>query len=449
MAIEEVSLYEDIIRLSSGLEYGTRKVFECTLIVNDFQLRAMVVNSLTLNRDYRDSYGDNLIIEVMVSMGTYMHKIFPQRQRLRVQLKTTVMDCRGDIIDPDRAVSVDYYRATILDSKDPAVVDQSEESENIVYGDISNLEVVSLQLTDSILETTRQSSIQAIVRNSNLDSLIKALLRGDIFVSDNIEKVNGVIMTPSDNEIIYKQIILPPTSNIIDIIDWIQDYYGIYNNGLGVYLQSNFWYVFPLLQTEKFKEDDMSVTIVILPASKMPGSEKTFDFKDNHLVILGTGERDQIDNTDAEQRNVGNGVRYIDGDRVIDHYSTTTAGKTTIVKEDNILEYRSAERADGLNYIPFLDKIASVNHRSILSKLATTRENKITVSWENSEPNLLLPGMSVRYLYRENDVIKSITGVLINVLRRYAAIGEGILEEVQSSMSTLTILAQSEILEDG
>ena len=91
MAIEEVSLYEDIIRLSSGLEYGTRKVFECTLIVNDFQLRAMVVNSLTLNRDYRDSYGDNLIIEVMVSMGTYMHKIFPQRQRLRVQLKTCLL----------------------------------------------------------------------------------------------------------------------------------------------------------------------------------------------------------------------------------------------------------------------------------------------------------------------------------------------------------------------
>ena len=443
MAIEDYSVYEDLLKLADGPEYGTSKKFECTLIIDDYQLRAMSVNNYSYNRDYKESYSDSSIIEVLIPMGTYMSKIYPLRQKLMVKLKTTVVGKHGEEIDIDKGTSVQLFRATIVDSRDPSILDVNDESENINLGDTSTLMTIELQLTDIVLEAIRQIGFQSIVRDSDLESVIKCLLRGDSFIGDDIIKPLGVLMAPSDNTKVYKQIIFSPDLNLIEIPDWLQNNYGVYNNGLGVYLQKGFWFVFPLFQTEKFKEDDSSVTIVSMPPSKMTGSEKTFSFKDKHLVILATGDRDHFDNTDAMQRNIGNGYRYINGDKVIDDYSKVLDGNIVVPKKENIIEFKSINRADGKNYIPFLKDIATVNHPKVLSKIAKASSNTLTINWENSLPDLLIPGMRVRYLYRENYEVKTITGVLINVLQTYSAINEGLLQDTHSSMSILTILMQS------
>ena len=448
MAIEESSLYEDIIRLTDGPEYGTRKIFECTLIVDDFQVKVMSINSFVFNRDYKRSYGDSIVAEVMVPMGTYTTKIYPQRHRLKAQITSTIVDSRGDKISESEGCTTALYRATIIDSKNPSMVNVNEESESPELGDISTLYELSLQLTDNVVETIRQCTLQTIIRDSDLESTVKVLLKGDLFTDDSLAKAEGVIMTPPDNSKLYKQIIIPPNLSVIEIIDWLQNHYGVYNSNIGVFLQNKYWYVFPLLQTNKFKEDSTSVTIVSLPPSKMPGSEKTFDFMGNHLIILATSDTDQVDNSDSEQRNYGNGLRYINADRVIDDFSETTEGKTVIHKKDNIVEFKTIDRLDRKNYIPFLKDIATVNHAKTLSLISKNRTNLLTVTWENSIPDLLKPGMMVRYVYREGLNTKLIMGVLVNVYHRYISVDPGILQSIHSAASIISILVESDILEE-
>ena len=448
MAIEDVSLYEDLLKLANGPEYGTRKKLECTLITTDFHLKALAVTSFAFNRDYMESYGDSIIMEVMVPMGTFMDKIYPYRQSLKTQVRSTLVNFKGEEIDDNKGTAYKEFRATIVDSRSPSIMNATEESDSLDLGDTGSILNISLQLTDPILETIRQTTSQLIIKDSTVDDVITAILKGDLFIRNELPKPEGVIMTPSDNSKKYKQLIFPPTLNLISIPGWMQREYGVYNSGIGVYLQRDYWYVFPLLQTEHFKEENTSVTIVAIPPYKMSGSEKTFDFKNSHLVILATGGIEQIDNTDSEQRNYGNGLKYINSERVMDCYSKTENGITTIDKSMNIIEFKSLDRADGGCYVPFSKSISSNNHANALTEISKTQSNIITINWENSIPDLLLPGMSCRYLYRENAKVKTLTGILVNVEHRYVAVNPGILQDVHSGVSKLTMLAQSIGIED-
>ena len=182
-----------------------------------------------------------------------------------------------------------------------------------------------------------------------------------------------------------------------------------------------------------------------MPANVMRGSEKTFAFKDNHLMIIATAGINQIDNSDSWQRNYGNGLRYINASKVIDDFSNTENGKTKISQKNNVVEFSSIQREDGNNYIPFSSDISKANNPQAISAIAYSNDNKIVLTWENSLSTLLLPGMQVRCLYRFNDKVKKITGTLIGVRNYFSSAEAGILQNVQSSISLLTILVQSNI----
>lgn len=445
MSIEDTSLYNDVINLATGPEYATHKIFTCTLIAGEKQVDTISVNSITFDRDYQGSYGDSTIIEVMLPAGTYTDEVYPDRQNLYALLNITDTTAKGELIDNNLSSIQQRFRATIIDAISPSVVDVSESSDSKALANIGTLMALSLQLTDEVLETIRQTNFQTIIRNTSLDNIIKGLLKGDFFNNDKMPKPLGVIMTPADNGKVYKQIVLAPTLSAIDVVDWLQSQYGVYNNSLGVYLQRKYWYVFPLYQTEQFKEDNTSLTVVSVPTSKMPGTEKTFDFKNNHLMIIATGDTSHIDNSDTGQRNLGNGRRYINAERVIDNFSDTKIGSTKISKKNNIIEFRSQDREDGNNYIPFSTEISKSNHSDVLSSVANNQQNLITVTWENSNPNMLLPGMAVRFLYREEGTVKKLSGTLINVRHYYGAVNPGILQNVHSSVTQLSILAQSSV----
>ena len=445
MAIEDSALYDDVIKLVKSKEYATRKIFECTLISGEIQCNALSVHSFTIDRNYKDCYSDSSVIEVDLPLGVYTAKIYPNRRNLFALLKIQTADTTGTVISDNSSFKYQQFRATIVDSKDPSLIDFGSEAEDEQSGDTGSIVTLSIQLTDELLETIRQTNFQAIIKNTDLASVVKGLLIGDIFKSNKLLKPKGVLMTEPDNNKLYKNIIIKPSLSCIDIVDWLQDNYGIYNNGLGVYLQQNYWYVFPILQTEKFKANNNSITVISMPANVMRGSEKTFAFKDNHLMIIATAGINQIDNSDSWQRNYGNGLRYINASKVIDDFSSTENGKTKISQKNNVVEFSSIQREDGNNYIPFSSDISKANNPQAISAIADSNDNKIVLTWENSLSTLLLPGMQVRCLYRFNDKVKKITGTLIGVRNYFSSAEAGILQNVQSSISLLTILVQSNI----
>ncbi len=440
MSIEDTAVYQDVLTLSDANEPVTQRIFECTLTDNTFQIDTVCVNSLSIERDYKYNYSDCSIIEVMMPQGTYAKTIYPRRRGLYAIIKATWVTKIGIAIDSYAPIVVQRFRATIIDAISPAILNAKEEGEDFNKGDIGALISISIQLTDEISEYIRQVNIQAILKNVTLFDTIKTLLTPTTMQRKTNSIAQGVMMTTPDNNKKYKQIILNPSLSAIDLVDWLQDYYGIYNNGLGVYLQKKYWYVFPLMQTKQFKESDKTITVISLSADRLRGSEKTFTFKNNHLLIIATSNIEHKDNTDSFQRNVGNGMRYINADKVIDQYSTTKNGATKVSKKNNVIEYTAFSREDGFNFVPFSPNISSANNSNTLSTLAYTQDNIIKITWENSDPTLLLPGMQVRYLYRENKKIKKLTGTLIGVRHYYSAIEKGILQSVQSSVSLLTIV---------
>ena len=443
MSIEDTSVYQDVLNLSTGNEPVTQRIFECTLTDNTYQIDVVCVNALSIDRDYKYNYSDCTVIEVMMPEGTYAKSIYPRRRGLYALVKAIEVTKTGIPINDYKPIVVQRFRATIIDAISPALLNAKEEGEDFNKGDIGSLISLSIQLTDEVSEYIRQVNMQAILRNVNLFNTVKTLLIPSVLKRKTNAMAMGVLMTPPDNTKVYKQIILNPSLSAIDLVDWLQDNYGIYNNGLGVYLQKKYWYVFPLMQTVQFKESDKTITIISMSADRMRGTEKTFVFKNNHLLILATANIEQKDNTDSFQRNIGNGMRYINADRVIDRYSQTSNGTTTLSKKNNVIEYKAFSREDGYNYVPFSSDISSVNNSNTLSTLSYSQDNIVKITWENSNPTLLLPGMQVRYLYRENKKIKKLTGTLLGVRQYYSAVEKGILQSIQSSVSLLTIVLNS------
>lgn len=443
MSIEDTSLYQDVLNLSTNNEPVTQRIFECTLTDNSYQIDTVCVNALSIDRDYKHNYSDCAVIEVMVPEGTYAKSIYPRRRGLYALIKAIEVTKTGLPIDGYRPMVVQRFRATIIDAVSPSVLNAKEEGEDFNKGDIGSLISLSIQLTDEVSEYIRQVTLQAVLRKVTVFNAVKTLLIPTALKRKTNAMANGVLMSPADNTKVYKQIILNPSLSAIDLVDWLQDNYGIYNNGLGVYLQKKYWYVFPLMQTVHFKESDKTITIISMSADRMRGTEKTFLFKNNHLLILATANIEQKDNTDSFQRNIGNGMRYINADRVIDRYSQTTQGATRVSKKNNVIEYKAFSREDGYNYVPFSSDISSVNNSNTLSTLSYSQDNIVKITWENSNPTLLLPGMQVRYLYRENKKIKKLTGTLLGVRQYYSAIEKGILQSIQSSVSLLTIVLNS------
>jgi hypothetical protein len=167
----------------------------------------------------------------------------------------------------------------------------------------------------------------------------------------------------------------------------------------------------------------------------MSGMDRTFIEDGKLLQVIITAERDYNDQADVDNMNEGNGIRQSDATSYM-HKPIEITEDGPIAKRTNLnREYNDNDREDGLNFAPLVDNKISNNSYLEQSKVIARKQGKVNINWENSDPELLYPGMPCKYIYTLEGKPVELNGTIVGVHTYIALEGKGVSSNSYRTMS--------------
>jgi len=458
LEVRESAVYEDIVKIGKVPPTHPEFIWTVTLFTPAGELILDNVQSMTIERDYVNDFSDKSMLNFNIGIATYVNKIYPYKANLRIELirRPIVLRTR-DTLDDTKFNSKELYRAIIVDQSSLALRASSEMTSSELKGDRSKIIPIQLQLVEPLLDNIRTKFISGIFAGS-WDSILKACcrakLREEPWEKDvNLELVQqkqqhelaGVDVRSTDNTTDPKQLLVPVGTRLMDFPDYCQKKYGLYETSLGSYIERGEWYLWGLHNTGLYESSERTLSIALIDNSVVPTTDNSFSVEEKHVKVIATGNVQHLDNTEAYLQNLGNGVRYQDANKLVDRYATTEAGVTSISRGANLREYIVEAREDQLNYVPYSSQRISSNHFSQLSELNVRRGAVINVMWENSNPDVLRPGIPSKVFYSGKDGVKGIEGILIGCAHAYATETQNFTDKRVRCNSTLTLWVKRDL----
>jgi hypothetical protein len=174
--------------------------------------------------------------------------------------------------------------------------------------------------------------------------------------------------------------------------------------------------------------------------------ERTFIRRDKQLFVFATGGGKHFDVSESVQQNTGNGIRYSLSGDLIDNMVKVSNNKAIYNSEDKVKKYVINKRPNQKENVKSITTHFTDNPWAELSEAAVGLGTNITVKWDNSNPEILYPGMPVTYLYKSNGKLTTLVGVLIGTNRITKPATESILDDhyVVSVMLTVHVIKTDE-----
>ena len=445
MSIDNSVLFENIKELvAEGGGLSTQYTYEAFIVFEEQRWPLAAVTKIDIERDYRTAYCDAIVMEAQVTGGIYSYHIYPNRNNMKVHLKRKSMLAQG--VEPAKTFAREsfVYDAVLIEASSPTLVDEGSFSDDESIADTTGLLTINLQLIESCIAPLRSLSANGIYRQVTVQEVIMALLRGRPYYDSSADLPDGIDMVACTNQQRYRALVIPESVELIEVPDYLQNTYGVYTGGLGFYLQDRQWYLYPVLRTDLLYDSRRSLSLIAMESTRMPGAETTYRLLGNQLMMIATGETVQENSTNALQLNRGNGVRYMDARRLLDHFSSHKNGKGFMDNTKNMVEYIGQPRKDNKVLAQYRKGGATTNHAHEASCLAMNSGNLLEVEWHNANPSMVLPGMPVRYLFRENKNVRSIQGCVLGCVHKSRALGKGMLQSTHYCHSVLRLLLEEE-----
>lgn len=420
MELRESPLWNEVeaIALSNTEIVPTRSFNAHFKVGENRTITATKVISCEFFRDYKGAYGDEVFLEVAFPMGTFHYDIFPACKDIEITLEyqTMVPNARND--QAALEIRSQKFLGTLLDKKSSTVAGANISQASRRTLDMQGPVTVTFQLLHPALRDIRLRAVGGIVRNTTPAEILRYILtsisNGQQLSEDT--KVLGVEMVEPNNTDEYSNVVIPHGTRIQDIPPFIQKKVGgIYSTGLGTYLYGQHWHVYPLFDLTRFDKARRTLTIVNIPENAMPGIEHTYRVTANQVIILLTGAVSHIDNTEGAQLNRGNGVRFLDARRVVDGFVDAAEGdnKAVASRAQNNQEFLAESRDDDVNAVMTSQTRITANTFEEHSKLAKRLGAEIQALWENSDIDLIEPGMPLKFLYLKDDKVAELKGVVL------------------------------------
>lgn len=441
MILEKSSLYSEIMAIASKSGRTTfrmkAEIFFDTTICSIFRVR-----SLNRFSDFMKTYYEETNIEVAMSEGVYNQQIIPNAQRLKMHLILYTYPPNSDPV-----VTKFTMRVFPKTGYDPQMTQQkSADIDQKAIADTS-LQFYQFQLMDSAIEQLRVVPAGGIYPTTSPGSLIRTMLGG---ISEGLElpleeKPAGLNMYPADaitpdgKEIIKNHVVVNQRVPLVDLPGFLQHEYGIYKTGLGQFYHRQYWYIWPLYNTKRFELVQKNMIIVNVPRDKFPSIERTFEMRGSSLCILATGDTTVHDQSNLAQYNDGNGVRAqrassVSGDEGLE----VSGGQVMLQRGASNSEFVTSQRPNGVNYAPMTTEITDNSYRMV-SKNSANNGATIQVTWENANPELITPGMPIKYLYMRDTGVEQRYGTLIMTEAHYRLARDGLTDEAMLCDMALTI----------
>lgn len=450
MEFEKTSLYQEVLKIDKEGSDSTAYLYTAAIkVVNQNQSFLIPkVISLDIQRDYVSNFADKTIIRVAIPGGLYAYRIFPNLDDLEVALARDPIYNTNRGRDLTRDKLIETYTAILVNPQHPTVNKEDEMPDEETLN-IANLIEIDLELVSKTVEEIGMISVGGIFRNTTTEEVVKTIMSNEncTFKKDKNLMVKGVDMIESSTKDKREHIMIPHGTRLIDIPNYIQKKCGgVYNSGMGYYLQDKYWYIYPAYDHTRIRDTERVVTFVNIPKNKLPFIERTFRWNDKQLIALATGDI-KIDNpVDIKKRNTGNGVSFTLAKTVLHDMVTTGGDKATINRKESNTEAKTSDRKDGKVYMPVSSTRITDNSLEEFSKIAETQSGMLVLVWENSEPFVIKPGMMARVFYMDNDNVNSIVGVITGAQHYIHMAEKGITSYDYKTNSAITITVDTDTL---
>lgn len=416
MNFEDSSLYLEVKNIIANGENPVFNYYTAQIHLQNEDLDAIKVAQIDIERDYEQNFTDTIILSLLLPFGKYAKRLYPERNNLEITIKRKPMTELGGNEDTSRGPSVERYIAVLMNQGNPLIEgdDSNIPSEDVL--DLSKLITVTFQLIPKSVDQLRMKSVGGVFRSGTNEDILKTILTRE---SQNLDLPKeliplGIDMVSSTNKNKRNHIVIPHGVKLINLPQYLQDKCGgLYSTGVGFYYQNKHWYLYPLYDTERFDNTIDKVTIINVPGNKLVGIERTYRKNGSNTIILATGDAQFKDTSDYQQLSQGNGVRFADASIFMDGFVKTKGNKSIAARGANVNEVISTSRTSGRQNVHITDTRISSNIAKEYTDLARREGSLINLLWENADIDLIFPGLPVKVLYLEDDVIRELTGVVL------------------------------------
>lgn len=418
MEIEHTALYIDALKVINSGKTTTNKTWEFKLHCgadDAIILSPLHLQSVNVSRDYVNNFSDVITISAVFGLGDYARVIYPHRVELEATLVLRQLMENSSEIDYEAGQSAQRFKAVLIDTQQAPVTAQGQEHNSREALNRTQIFTVHFQLVNKSVSQIRIQSTGGIFRRQTVKDTITSIISAglDKIKDDEESSIKGVEVFDVDNVQKFEQVVITDGTRVVDVPGFIQERYGVYNSGLGSYVQSGLWYIYPLFDTTVYNKRSKLLNLIILPKRKFSNIERTFIDEEGLLTALVTGKTGFQDDSGTNTMNIGNGARFVDADNLMESAVSTGENKAIINRKDNVKEFLTNKQT--LNHVAFKDRRLTANPFPIFSELTAINGGMIRCEWQNADAALLVPGMATMISYVDGDDVKQIYGVLHGV----------------------------------
>lgn len=371
----------------------------------------------SLERDYEGSYGDTLVLEMLLGLGTYAYRIYPNRDSLFVDITATPLYENTATQRSDIPTRVRRYRAILMDQDNPGLVGRSPQASSEQDLNMTGPKKLTLQLVDEGLYQSRMITVGRLYRKSTPMNALRSLLTETTQLVDgkDQQQILGVNAVEGHNTVVRDHVIIPHGTPLFRVPSLLQEQEGgLYATGIGCYLQNRYWHLFPLYNTKRFDQSSYTLTILNVPPNRYYGAERTYRRTDRQVVIVTAGNMSAQDDGRYQQLNEGNAVRFTDARRLLT-FGESQNNKTQLHRRENVFEFEGPTMDGGLSNARWGEQRATANPFPHYTQMAQRSGRYMMVEWLHGDSSLLVPGMPVKFMTAADDKLKVFYGVLLGI----------------------------------
>lgn len=386
------------------------------IITPTLHVPVYLVSNFGRNAMFASARSDDFRITCQIQPGLYLKQVLPYKDNLKLEF----------IEKEDITQTSKVFRCIPLVTSDPEVKGNDTVTGNLQGMDNINLITINLQLQELGYAFLRNSFVSdSVFLMARTDDALKhALITDGSQLSLPIpDSWVGIDMPEvGDNTTTFKHIEIPDGTRLMDLPTYLQndDKYGIYSKGLGCYFRKGLFYIFPLFKMGRYATAQRVLDIYRLPSDAVPTLETTYYTNTKSVIILSTGEAKHDSTVDINRQNNGVGKRIINPAAISGETGLYyEKGNALTTRQDSISEFQTSSRASG-EEIAIYDRKPSGNVCKALSETAYNDGQLISVPWEQSNSDLIYPGMPCKYFYtQDNDVLVETEGVVLGARSQY------------------------------
>ena len=293
---------------------------------------------------------------------------------------------------------------------------------------------ITLELLSPTLYDLRHITIATKLSNCTMDQVVLYLA--------NSYNIKNLIMTPSDNKKVYRDIPIPPKVGGIDkSLTYLQKKFGIYGMGLEYYFYDDTLYVYPKYDYDrKSTEQDTTVQFIVVPEGTYIGVESYHCYDDNgNLRIVLDGKSVSENPIEINAENTGNHFVAHRTSSILDHSRTMNKDGSGKLSDTNVISLgmnTKTAHSESTN----TKFITSTNNAYELASMMSANSNTIvSTTWQKSIPFVIVPGTKCIYQYEDESGIKGLKGMVALVATEIIIEGRARGKVMYSAKSILTL----------